>query len=332
MIEKKIVFRCNANVALGWGHVMRCLTLAQWLQGKHKIYFVINQNSIVCEYIKSRGFAVFEISEKGEPDKVQERVLNTIFGFEPHLVINDIQDTTQEYMQSIKAQNIKMINFDDTTNNVKMAACLIDANRKEKEGKCFGPKYIVLPSIYAKQAKKTRRIKKKVRSIGIAMGGSDPNNLTEKTLRSLNEKVPDSIELIAVIGPGFENKEALLEWENKGNISFLEGIYDLSEFFLTVDIAIVNGGITMYESLCLGTPTLVLAQNKPQAKNARRMEKHSAVFYLGEGAKISDKKVIRKTNALIESLQAREKLSNKAKSVIDGKGIFRALEQIEMCL
>lgn len=88
----------------------------------------------------------------------------------------------------------------------------------------------------------------------------------------------------------------------------------------------------MFEALCLGTPTLVLAQNKHQAKNARRIERKNCVVYLGEGTKISNKKIMRKVLLLINSLSLREKHSVNAKKNIDGLGIFKVLEQIELCM
>ena len=134
MGEKKIVLRCNGGYHIGWGHIVRCLSMAQWLVGKYKVYFVINQNTEICEFLKKEGFTVFEVSEKGEHGKVEEKIINTVLSLEPQMVINDIRATTQEYMQTLKGRNVKMVNFDDTSNNVKMAQIAVDANRKEKEG------------------------------------------------------------------------------------------------------------------------------------------------------------------------------------------------------
>ena len=332
MQEKKIVFRCKGGHHIGWGHIMRCLSLARWLKGKYKVYFVINQDAKVCEFIREKGFPVFEVSERRNDKKFEEKIINTVLSLEPHLVVNDIRNTSQEYMQALKMRNIKIINFDDTSNNVKMANVFIDANKKEKVGKCFGPSFILLSSIYSKIAQKKRKIYKKVRTILISLGGSDPNNLTEKTLRSFEWKITGPIRIQVVVGPSFQHKERLEKWKRLDNISFIQGHDDLSPLLLNTDIAVVNGGITMFESLCLGTPTVVVAQNKHQAKNARRMERRGVIVNLGEGIKISDKKIARKVIALMGSFSTREKLSLKAKKEIDGKGIFRILEQIELSL
>ena len=120
------------------------------------------------------------------------------------------------------------------------------------------------------------------------------NNLSEKTLRAFEGKIPENVEICVVVGSSYAQPERLEKWSRLGNVYFLHDIKDLSPLFLSADIAVVSGGITMCESVCLGTPTVVIAQNKGQAKNARRMERKGAVINLGEGTKISDKKIMRK--------------------------------------
>jgi len=330
--DKKIVFRCYGGPTIGWGHVMRCLHVAQWLQGKYKIYFVINQNAEICEYLRTKNITVFEIGEKGTDEKHEEKTLNTVLSLEPHMVINDIHETSLTYMQALKSKNIKIVNFDDTGPGAKLAHVAIDAHRKEKEGKCFGTAYIVLSSLFHKVGKKVRPVHKRVKTIVASFGGSDPAHITLKTLRALAPKLPPAIGLYTIIGKSVEHTESFEEWKRFNNILCVEDCDDLSVPLTHADIAIVSGGITMYESLCLGVPTVVIAQNKAQAKNARRMEKKGAVIYLGEGSKISEKKIMRKVLALIDASTQRERLAARGRKEIDGKGIFRILEQIELWL
>jgi len=332
MKEKKIVFRCVGGPSIGWGHVVRSLNLAAWLKGKYKIYFVINQDPQVSSFIKHRGFPVFEIAERATDEKYTEKVINTVLSFEPHMVINDMQDSSPEYMQAIKSRNIKIVSFDDTSPSAKYAHVLIDANRKEKAGKMFGLQYIVLNSQYAKMSPKKRKIRKKVRSIVMSFGGSDPAGITEKAVAALADRLPQDIMLTVVQGPGYaRGGETLARWRERSNITVCTQVRALGSLFLEADIAIVSGGLTMCEALALGTPTLVIGQNKAQAKNARRMERCGAIDYLGEGDRVSQKKISRKVETLIQTVAARQALSDKSRKVVDARGIFRVLEQIELC-
>ena len=332
MKEKKIVFRCIGGKDVGWGHVMRCLNLAHWLEAKFKIYFVIDQDDDVCAFIKERGFTVFEVAKKGTTEKSNEVVINTIIGLEPFIVVNDMLDTTAEYMQALKNKKYKIVNFDDTSTSAKLAHVLIDANKKEKEGKFLGPKYIVLNSVYSKEHKKKKATHKRVKHILISFGGTDPENLTLKTLQAINEKIPENVEIDVILGPSYKKEETLSPWAESEQVKFITDVDDLSSFLLNADVAVLSGGVTMFEALCLGVPTVVIAENKAQSKNARKMEKKGAVVYLGVGNKISVKKIMRKVTSLVDDFDHRDKLSNAGKETIDGKGIFRALEQIESFL
>ena len=137
MKEKKIVFRCNGGENIGWGHVFRCLNLAQWLTLRYKVYFVVNQNRAVHDMLRKRGYTFFEIGVK----ESEEKAMNTVLSLEPDMVVNDIQNTTFEYMHALKNRGIKIVNFDDTSSHAKMANVLIDANRKERKEKEGSPDF-----------------------------------------------------------------------------------------------------------------------------------------------------------------------------------------------
>jgi spore coat polysaccharide biosynthesis predicted glycosyltransferase SpsG len=332
--QKKIVFRAQGGGSYGWGHIYRCLNLAQWLKGKYKIFFVVNQNQHVSELLKRKGITFFEIGEKD----VAEKGLNTVLSLQPDLVINDMLATPLEYMQMLKSKYIRTVNFDDASSHAKLASVLIDANRKErkaeKENKCFGIPYIVLNSLYSKTKKKGRFIRKKVKNIVVSFGGSDPNDLTTKVLEALQGRIPEQVQVDVIIGPSFSKskKEFSEKWKHEKNIIFSDMKENLVNLFMNCDLALIGGGITMFEALSLGTPALVMAQNKPEAKNARRLDRRGLIFYLGEGVKVSKKKVIRKVNHFINSFDVRKQLSDKAKIEVDGRGIFRVLEKIEACI
>lgn len=327
--KRKVVFRCIGGKDVGWGHVLRCLNLAQWLHAKYKTFFVIDQDEDVAAFIKEKGFTVFEVAYKGKDEKFEQALLNTIIGLEPYLVVNDMLDTTPEYMQALKAKKYKIVNIDDTSTSAKFANVLIDANKKEKEKKCLGPKFMVLNSLYAKLHKKKSRTHKVVKNVLISFGGSDPDNLTLKTLQSLEDVFPEKVDVNVILGPSYKKEDTLSEFMADDSFSFHTEVDGLSDFISAADLAIVGGGITMFECLCLGTPSIVIAENKAQAKNARRMVKYEAVEYLGVGGKISVKKIMRKVTALVDDADERERLASAGRNAIDGKGIFRVLEEIE---
>ena len=60
----KVVFRVDASVAIGTGHVMRCLTLAEELREQgNAITFVSRElPGNLCDFVMTKGFQLFRIS------------------------------------------------------------------------------------------------------------------------------------------------------------------------------------------------------------------------------------------------------------------------------
>ena len=61
--NNRIVFRCDASLKMGVGHVMRCLTLAEKLSSSgYLIYFICRQHEgHLIELIERKGFSVFRL-------------------------------------------------------------------------------------------------------------------------------------------------------------------------------------------------------------------------------------------------------------------------------
>ena len=61
--EYKIVFRCDASIQIGSGHVMRCLTLADELsrQGAESFFICRQHDGSLIEVLRQRGYQVYTL-------------------------------------------------------------------------------------------------------------------------------------------------------------------------------------------------------------------------------------------------------------------------------
>src|SRR5690606_32725265 len=61
--EHKIVFRCDASIQIGSGHVMRCLTLADELsrQGAESFFICRQHDGSLIEILQQRGYQVYTL-------------------------------------------------------------------------------------------------------------------------------------------------------------------------------------------------------------------------------------------------------------------------------
>lgn len=325
----KIILRCDASNEIGFGHLRRCLNLAQWLRGKFEVAFCIKKTKEVQDILKDSGYEVCYLKKELTSDEEQTAVKKFINEWQPRVVINDIRNTTAEYMRSLSLSKIKIINFDDRGTGAEEADVLIDANRRENKKKFFGPKYVVLHSNYPRENKKERKLNKNVKNMVISIGGGDPHGYTDRLLECL-EEIETKFYCAVLLGPTFNGaKQIKKKWDNHEYIHFIDDLDLLVKPFLWADCAIVNGGVTMFEALCVGVPTLIISQNEEEVKNVKRLERKDALLDIGLGEKLSVNKLNKRLQRMCDSLEYREKMSKNGKEIVDGQGIFRVLGLIE---
>mgnify|MGYP006433525539 FL=1 len=68
----KVAFRVDGNKKLGLGHVKRCIVLAKNLQKKNVSCFFIIHYKEIKEYLESKGFEVFIISQNNESQQIKK--------------------------------------------------------------------------------------------------------------------------------------------------------------------------------------------------------------------------------------------------------------------
>ena len=65
-----------------------------------------------------------------EHDEIIE-IHDFIKEWQPKVVVNDVKNTSQEYMQVLSDAKVRTLNFDDLGPGAELADTIIDANRRE---------------------------------------------------------------------------------------------------------------------------------------------------------------------------------------------------------
>ncbi|MBN1492683.1 MAG: UDP-2,4-diacetamido-2,4,6-trideoxy-beta-L-altropyranose hydrolase [Candidatus Omnitrophica bacterium] len=325
----KIVFRCDGSNEIGFGHLRRCINLAQWLRGKFDVAFFTKKTKESSTILKKTGIETHYLEKDIDANEDLNVFTQFLSDWSPKIIVNDIKNTSSDYMQAISLAKARLVNFDDLGDGADLADVVIDANRRENKKKLFGPKYVILHDDFAREHKRSRTLHKHVKNLVVAIGGGDPHNYTQKILECL-EGVDYTFNTAVILGPTFKDIHHIKQkWKNHERVYFLEDLETLVKPLLWADCAIVNGGLTMFESLCLGTPTLVVSQNTDEVKNVKRLERKNAVLDVGLGKKVSVNKLNKRLRKVCDNLEFRKKLSDAGKEIVDGKGIFRVLGIIE---
>jgi len=261
----RIAIRVDADNKLGLGHVYRGITLANHIM--NDIYFVMNENKkLGIEKVKEYNHKIITFKDEVSMyDKLSE--------INPDMVINDILDTSHEYINKLKEMGVFIINFEDLGFGSQFADLLINAlyeRTDPPENAYFGHRYICLRDEFLLFP--VKNVQSDVKEILIIFGGTDPNNLTLRTLRSVVKLDLKNVKINIILGLGYMYYEDLQiyieELRNRGySITLNRNIRIMAKHILNSDIAITSNGRTVYEISSMGVPCISISQNEREMRH-----------------------------------------------------------------
>ena len=318
--KKRIAIVVNAYDEIGTDHIFRCLSIASKLVFDDVLFLLDEQHQLGIDIVDSYNYP-FRIYD-GSDD-----LLRILGEYSPQIVVNDILDTTEEYISSLKNQGYFVVNFDDLGVGSQVADVVFDTLYEHEIGEkniFTGYKYYILRDEFYFQPQKI--ISQAVNNILIAFGGSDPNNFTEKVIDSiLNTSYNGRINVI--LGLGNSSLEYLIEkYESNQSIQIYRNVSDISEFMFQADIIFTSAGRTMYETCSLGIPTICLCQDERELSHVFANESNGFIN-MGLGVEVTGQEIIDTFINLVNNHDLRIEM-NKKMLVIDLKYGFENMFSI----
>ncbi|MCR4685632.1 MAG: UDP-2,4-diacetamido-2,4,6-trideoxy-beta-L-altropyranose hydrolase [Lachnospiraceae bacterium] len=320
--RKKIVFRTVGKMQLGMGHIYRCLTLAYKLTG-HEILFVADAESdLGIARIKEANFPI----KKVENDAEFERLLDEI---RPDILVNDILDTTEEYMTMVIKYCKRVINFEDVGSGAKYADAVINALYEKGEklhNEYYGSKYFCIRDEFLEEHPK--EFSQTVENILVIFGGADPSDLTGRLYeicKVLHDKHP-KINFHFLLGFAYPHKD-LIVTDEEHRIYVHNDVKRVSAYMNKMDLAVTSQGRTVYELASMGVPSIVLAQNEREAEHVFAGIQNGFIN-LGIGSKQDALTIISTIRWLIATPKVREEMQKLQLSKDFSKGQDRVIRLI----
>lgn len=192
---------------------------------------------------------------------------------------------------------------------------------------------ILRPQFEALREHSIRRRKgmSEVRQILVSLGGADAENITGTVLNMLaSTELPDGCRIKVVLGWQSPWAEQIRRDAAKSNsaIEVLQGVEDMASLMAESDLAIGAAGSSTWERCCLGLPTIVIVL----AENQRAIAKELAAN--GVSTVVAKEKLKTEFSTAIEFLAcdrvAREIMSGRAASIVDGSGARRVVDAMEL--
>ena len=334
----KVIFRVDASLEMGIGHVMRCLTLANELkQQNHEIVFICRELTgnliLLIKYpvlvlpkndnFQSDGLYLNWLGVTQEQDA--EQTIKVI-PKNIDLLIVDSYALDEIWHKQLKPYTKKIMVIDDLADRQFDCNVLLNQNLgtqiEDYKDKVLNNCELLLGCDYAllrpefpnlrEKALIKRKNTKVIKNILISMGGSD---ITNKTYDILQE-VSDDLNIVVILGGISPHNKIIKNYaKSKKNVKVVVDADNISSLMFDADLAIGAGGSTSWERCCLGLPTLLYVLAENQRKIAGNLEQLGAV-------KIVDNLKVNLQN-ILNNFSFWQIMSEKAQTVCDGIGVKR---------
>ena len=313
-----IVFRTDASLQIGTGHVMRCLTLADELKetGAQCRFICREHSGNLIELIRQRGFFVSVLPLPVEGFMSAEEHVETYTNYSAWLGATldadaeqskfEIGETTVDWLivdhYALNARWERMLRplcrqlmvIDDLANREHDCDLLLDQNfywdqAQRYQGllpkKCqtlLGPSYVLLRPEFKKARQGLRARDGIVKRIVIFFGGSDPSDQTSIVLSTLVKINIPGVQVDVVVGHTNPNRRKIkLECSKIEFATYHCNVSNMADLIVNADLGIGAGGSAMWERCYLGLPTITIVSAENQLRTTEDVAQLGAIDYLG---------------------------------------------------
>ncbi len=193
-----LVLRTDASVAIGTGHVMRCLALAQaWGDAGGRAIFAMAQATPAVEQrLRNEGFEVARVEAQVGSVADAEETASLADAQGASWVVVDGYEFGAEYQANLKGRSMKVLFIDDNGHAAHYSADLVlnqnlHANEELYRSRelstrlLLGPRFALLRREFTAWRGWRRVVPVVARKVLVTMGGSDPDNFTRKAVDEL---------------------------------------------------------------------------------------------------------------------------------------------------
>ncbi|CCQ59836.1 UDP-2,4-diacetamido-2,4,6-trideoxy-beta-L-altropyranose hydrolase [Crocosphaera watsonii] len=339
-----ILIRVDASTDIGSGHLMRCLALAQgWKNRAKKVIFVMaTEASGLVNRLESEAIEVIKLSvELGSFEDAQQTA-DSAKKLGINWIVIDGYHFDSHYQKIIKSSGLKLFLIDDygQTNdycadfvlnqNISADESLY-RNRNYNTQLLLGTQYVMLRQEFLTWQGWQRQVPKSGCKILVSLGGGDPDNVTEKVIKALQQLEQKTLEVIVIVGgtnPYYDRLKLAIQGFSCP-IQIKKNISNMPELMAWADLAITAGGSTCWELAFLGLPSIVIILADNQQKIAEKLDQMGLIINLGWHETVSLESIKNTTKKLQYSQELREKMSRLGQQLIDGQGVTRILTKLD---
>lgn len=339
----RALFRADASPAMGGGHIMRCLVLADTLEARGwRCEFVTSTQSLdTVPHLARSGHKVAVL----EPDCLSDPAAVTAGRKEgANLLVIDHYGLDAAFEAPLRSAVGMLLVIDDLANRHHDCDILVDQtfgrHADVYDGLVpmgcdllTGSQHALLRAEFASQraaALARRAGPAPVRRILVSLGITDPDNDTCIALDAI-ESAELNAAVDVVMGPGAPHLAAV---QTRARAMAAEVTVhcdpkDIACLAVRADVAIGAGGSASWERCCLGLPTIVFSFGSVQAQVVDVLDRAGAITLVRPGPAPAAERLAAVLRTLAADAPGRLAMSQAAAAVCDGLGAGRVADAVE---
>lgn len=352
-----VVFRVDASVLTGSGHVMRCLTLAEGLRnaGAAVVFMTRPHKGNLNALIQNKGFELYELSQVSQDyaenatrdeyaawlGATQEadasETIDILKDKQPDWLIVDHYAVDECWEKLVRPYAKKIMVIDDLADRKHDCDVLLDQNYVSGYQRRYiglvppscttllGPDYALLRKEFAEARKSLKPRDGSVKRIFVFFGGVDHGNMTGNAIEALSAPEFSHIYADVVIGAANPHRDTIATAIEQCPLATLHvQVENIAELMSMADLALCAGGSATWERLCLGLPSLVVTVADNQVQFTHDLHEKRLIRWIGraESGVIGEgfRSVLK--DAMIQ-VERNKQESEQGRILVDGHGCER---------
>jgi len=344
--SKHLFVRADASSQIGFGHLMRCIALAQAWQarGGNVTFLSLCKSEGLRQRILNEEFEFVPV-ERAHPDPADfdttVSTINDLPSNESGIILDGYHFDT-EYQRKLKETGSSLLVIDDMAHLDHYVADIIlnqNISAEDLSYSCeadtkllLGTSYTLLRNEFLVYKDCKREIPEIARKILITMGGGDTDNVTLSALDALNLVHLEGLEIKVVIGARNPHLDALKKAIRKSRYAaeLHENVSNMPELMAWADLSVSGAGSTCWELAFMGLPSLIVTLADNQAGIAEGLQNAGTAIHLGWHDKVSSIRVAEALKNVLLDPEKRSKMSERGRRLLDGKGRKRVLRSMRL--
>ena len=308
-VDTPVLFRAPAGPRRGFGHLLRCRALARAIGVRPVV--ALRATAATRRAAERLGVTVITGSASATLRRTRARLL---------VVDDPVAAAASRWIATARRLGCRVASIHDLGLGCLDGDLVIDGSvtgraRVERRRGLAGLRYAVLDPAFSSAASACRPAAAEVRRVLVSLGGGPRRRRALAIARAVAVRVPSaSVRVVA----GFTRAHG----RGAGSIQCTGPVDGLRAELLRCDVAVVAGGVSLYEACAAGVPAVALPVVGPQRPTVRAFTRRGACLGVATPTATPDD-IAKAVADLARNPGRRRTLGRTAQRLVDGRGAVR---------